>query len=217
MAFKYLLLDLDNTLYPRESGLLKYIDERIEKYLESKLGLEREKLCQLRHEYWRRYGTTIGGLILHHQINPEEYLYYAYDIQLTDFISKDQKLIETMAAINLPKIVFSNSPDFYVEKVLKILGIDNFIQKIYDIRYFNYVGKPNLSSYRQLIKSLQVTGENCIFVDDFWVNIKAAADEGFATVWITDSPEDNGAQCKINEIYELPAVISKIVESRRTA
>lgn len=217
MSYQFLLLDLDNTLYPRESGLLKHIDYRIERYLSEKLKLGYRELCQVRQDYWCRYGTTLGGLILHHQVDPDEYLKFAYDIKIADFLKKDNQLYQTLESIDIPKCVFSNSPSFYVEQVLNTLGIRELISKIYDIQFLDFFGKPNPSSYLQVHNDLQVSGEDCILVDDFLVNIKGAEIAGLTPIWLTDSLEEDSVKWRIKEIYELPAVIGKLVGNKMSA
>ncbi|NLG84782.1 MAG: hypothetical protein GX493_09315 [Firmicutes bacterium] len=56
----YLLFDLDNTLYPEESGLLAHLDRRIEEFLVHNLGLEKKaSAAALRETYRQKYGITL--------------------------------------------------------------------------------------------------------------------------------------------------------------
>ncbi|HOP74115.1 MAG TPA: pyrimidine 5'-nucleotidase [Bacillota bacterium] len=215
MAFRYLILDLDNTLYPKSSGLLPAVDGKIDKYIQMKLGWELQKLAVVRQQYWKEYGTTLSGMIVHHGTDPEEYIRMTYDLDVSRYIGADDRLEQTLRAIELPKIVFSNSPREYVERVLKVLGIDRLVEAIYDIRFCNYFGKPNPDSYRKVLAHLRASGEECIFVDDSRPNIVGAEAVGMTAIWLTDSPQE--ATWAINQIYDLPQCLEKIHQARLSA
>jgi len=215
LVFRYLLLDLDNTLYPKSSGLLPAVDGKIDAYIQLKLGWDAQKLTVMRRQYWKEYGTTLSGMIVHHGTDPEEYIRMTYDLDVSRYISADARLEQTLHAIELPKIVFSNSPREYVERVLKVLGIDGLIEAVYDIRFCNYFGKPNPDSYRKVLSHLQASGEECIFVDDSRVNVIGAEAVGMTAVWLTDSPGDTA--WSIAQIYDLPQCLEKIRQARLSA
>ena len=48
MPFKFILFDLDDTLYPRDSGLMKEVGRLIQIWLCDHLGLSEEEIQQLR-------------------------------------------------------------------------------------------------------------------------------------------------------------------------
>lgn len=215
MTFRYLLLDLDNTLYPEASGLLPAVDAKIDDYIRLKFNLDSEKLRVMRRHYWKEYGTTLSGMIVHHGTDPEEYLRMTYDLDVSRYIGIDRRLEQTLRAIELPKVVFSNSPREYIERVLKVIGIDGLIEGIYDIRFCDYFGKPNPDSYRKVLSHLRVSGDECIFVDDTRVNVAAAEGVGMTAVWLTGTPGD--AQWAINQIYDLPQCLERINQARLSA
>ncbi|KAL5133555.1 hypothetical protein HKD37_03G006855 [Glycine soja] len=57
-----LLFDLDDTLYPLNSGLANAIDKNIKDYMVEKLGAEPSKTGELVNLLYSNYGTTIAGL-----------------------------------------------------------------------------------------------------------------------------------------------------------
>ena len=61
-SVKYMIFDLDNTLYPREIGLFKLVDRRIHDYMKIKLGMDDELIGLLRLRYRDEYGSTLGGV-----------------------------------------------------------------------------------------------------------------------------------------------------------
>ena len=78
------ILDLDNTLYPAGSGLFARIDERIDAFMATRLGLDPDEVPVLRIAYRDAYGVTLGGLMAHHGVDPGEYLAFVHDVPLGD-------------------------------------------------------------------------------------------------------------------------------------
>lgn len=144
--FRYLIFDLDSTLYPKKSGLIDQINRQIDLYIDQKMKNNKSKIPEIRLDYCNRYGTTLGGMVAHCKIEPEEYLSYAYNVKVTDFIKPDPKPAKILNELNFKKVIFSNSPLEYVERVLEALQVRNCFERIYDINYCNFIGKPNLSS-----------------------------------------------------------------------
>ena len=136
MSYQYIIFDLDNTLYPKESGLLNQVDQLIERYVGLKLKIPATEVPMLRQEYWKKYGTTLGGMIACHQIDPDEYINYTYNnVKIADFLKPDPILLKVLGGLKMKKVVFSNSPLRYVEEVLKVLQKRDFLEKVYDIRF----------------------------------------------------------------------------------
>ncbi|HYH03914.1 MAG TPA: pyrimidine 5'-nucleotidase [Bacillota bacterium] len=214
MNLQYLIFDLDNTLYAKNTGMLKYIDQRIDDFMREQLNLPLNQVATLRKEYWKTYGTTLGGMILRQRTNPEEYIKYAYNLDVKRFIRPDIRLREMLSQIDGKKVVFSNSPYEYVVDVLRILGIAEFFDKVYDIRFCDFLGKPNLTSYHKVLADLKVNPERCLFIDDVLVNVLGARQIGMETVWLTDELPREGIQHCISEIYHLKVIIDAMAESQ---
>lgn len=215
MSYQYLIFDLDNTLYPKESGLLNQVNKQIDQFISLKLKIPTLKIPQLRQEYWKKYGTTLGGMVAYHRIDPDEYINYAYNVKITDFLTPDPGLVKVLAGINIKKVIFSNSPLNYVEDVLKVLQIRDLFEKIYDIRFCGYLGKPNLSSYFKVLADLKVEGKECLFIDDTPVNVLGAEAAGIDSVLLENNSVD-GIKWRISSLMELPELIMKM-EGQLTA
>jgi len=65
------LFDLDDTLYPAESGLGIDISERITDYTQRLTGLPRDAARALQKRYLKDHGLTLRGLMLHHGVDPD--------------------------------------------------------------------------------------------------------------------------------------------------
>ena len=90
-TLKYILFDLDETLYPTRSGLMARIGQLMGRYMEERLDMPPGEVPSLRRYYYRTYGTTMRGLQIHHGIDPEDYLAYVHDIPLEDYIYNENR------------------------------------------------------------------------------------------------------------------------------
>ncbi|MDQ7011555.1 MAG: pyrimidine 5'-nucleotidase, partial [Mariprofundaceae bacterium] len=80
MPFELAVIDLDNTLYAADSGVFARMDRRMTAFVSHELGVDAETADRLRLKYWREYGTTLRGLMLHHGMEPEPFLHDVHDI-----------------------------------------------------------------------------------------------------------------------------------------
>ena len=62
--FKYVIFDLDETLYPRGAGLMQEIGVRILRYLIERMGFSPDQAEAKRMYYYRKYGTSLRGLMV---------------------------------------------------------------------------------------------------------------------------------------------------------
>lgn len=216
MSFKYLLCDLDNTLYSDLSGMLAHIDNRIEEFMAQILNLETQEIIQLRQTYLQKYGTTLAGLLIHHSVEPAEYFEYIYQINIADFLKPDPRLAEVLESIRLTKVIFSNSPSGYIRKVLQVLQVEGFFTKIYDIEFCRFMGKPNLSSYLKVLNDLGASSEECILVDDCLANLQAAQEIKIAPIYI-NRDLNQLIPWEIREIYEIEEMIQRMTQARNSA
>lgn len=216
MSFKYLLCDLDNTLYSDLSGMLDYIDTRIEEFMARIINLEKQAILQLRRTYLQQYGTTLAGLLIHHSVEPADYFEYIYQIDIPAFLKPDLRLAEVLENIRLTKVIFSNSPAGYIQKVLDVLQLGGLFAKIYDIEFCSFIGKPNMSSYLKVLNDLGANSEECILVDDCLANLQAAREIKIAPIYI-NRDRDPSVPWQIREIYDIEAMIQQIIKERNSA
>ncbi|MCL6614715.1 MAG: pyrimidine 5'-nucleotidase [Firmicutes bacterium] len=182
MKRRYLLFDLDNTLYSERTGLLVHLDQRIEDFVVKTLAIGRPAAQSLRLDYRRRYGTTLRGLMENHGLDPRAYIDYVYDVDLDRFLRPDPALSAMLGRLPWPKAVFSNSPAAQVARVLAALGLGDRFDRIFGLEFANYVGKPDPMVYRRVLAALGLPGEICVMIDDYAANLAPASALGMTTV-----------------------------------
>src|SRR5688500_19950539 len=74
------VFDLDNTLYPHHLNLWQQVDERIRDFIMKFLNLAKDDAFRLQKDYYRRYGTTLRGLMLEHGLQPDDFLDFVLEI-----------------------------------------------------------------------------------------------------------------------------------------
>ncbi|XP_004982072.1 uncharacterized protein LOC101752970 isoform X1 [Setaria italica] len=82
--FDCVLLDLDDTLYPGDTGLGPALRRNIDEFLQAKLGVSAERAAAMRVELFRTHGSSLAGLIaLGYDVHPDEYHRSAESTQAT--------------------------------------------------------------------------------------------------------------------------------------
>jgi len=215
---RFLLCDLDNTLYPPDSGVMPAVGQRMIRYLVERVDLPPDEAEHLKLQYYRRYGTTMRGLILHHGIDPEDYLAFVHDVPLEGYIQPNPDLNTMLTGIHLRKAVFTNADREHAIRVLDLLGVRHHFERIVDVRDFGFNSKPHQSAYQCILDILDARPDECAMVDDSADNLAPAKALGMLTVLvgIESSPETvsrDGADMHIPNILDLADAIRPWVKT----
>jgi putative hydrolase of the HAD superfamily len=205
---KYILFDLDNTLYPRSLGIFDLVIERIRNYMEVRMGFDRELARSLRQEYLRKYGSTMRGLMIHYNLNADDFLEYVHDVGVEKRLSPDPDLEGLLKSITVEKGIFTSGHKPHAQRVLRCLGVERYFPQIFDILFTRCIPKPNPEPYRQVLDHLCLQGQECMMIEDMPANLKPAKDLGMTTVLIGETPGGIGwgVDYEIREIQELRTV-----------
>lgn len=179
------VFDYDNTLYHPNSGILDEIDDRIEKFISSTLNVSKKDATDIREKYYKKYGTTIQGLMEKYSVNPKEYFSYIMDIKTVPPYNADTKNV--INSLQGKKTIFSNGNRIHIKRGLKSLGIENNFEDIFEIEDFNYISKPFISPYKFVenkLKSKGIISSDIVFIDDSLSNIQTANSIGWKGVLI---------------------------------
>ncbi len=187
------LIDIDNTVYPKQLGVFDAIDIRINQYMKNLLGMNDEQIDKLRKFYWNKYGTTMSGLIKHYHIDPYRFLDYVHDIDVESLIKPNPLLFHKINSIKAVKIAFTNAPKKHAVRVLEALGIIELFVDIFDIISADFKGKPNRYAYEKIINKTKA--DRYAMIDDWEVNLKTAKELGFFTVLVSKEHTKNVDLC----------------------
>lgn len=211
MEIRAIFFDLDGTLYSDSSGLWSEIKNRIDRYLLEVLGFQPEQAQRLRSDYLERYGTTLRGLQLNHQIDADDYLRFVHDIPLEKYLKPDQRLINLVSGVKRPYWIFTNSSMEHASGVLQVLGLRELFPRIIDIRALDFLCKPLDEAY---LRALQIAGldsaEGVLLIEDSERNIVPAVKLGFQTVYLSLNGSSGYAHRTIRSLHELPEMYPEL-------
>ncbi|MDQ6997028.1 MAG: pyrimidine 5'-nucleotidase [Mariprofundus sp.] len=190
MPFDLAVIDLDNTLYAADSGVFARMDKRMTAFVASELGVGETEANRLRVKYWKEYGTTLRGMMLHHGMAPEAFLHDVHDINAHEILGRDDALDAALARLPGRKVIHTNGIREHAERILDTLGIAHHFERIYDIRFNDYIPKPCERTLARLINAEGFTPERTLVVDDMADNLQAAKALGCKTAWITHETGD---------------------------
>jgi putative hydrolase of the HAD superfamily len=189
MPFDLAIIDLDNTLYCADSGVFQRMDVRINQYIEQSIGLSYAEADAMRLDYWQRYGSTLHGLMLHHDVDAEGFLRHAHHIQADELLSPDTALADTLSTLPGRKIIHTNGTREHAETILACLDIRNHFAAIYDIRFNHYQPKPCRHTLGLLLQQESANPARTMVFDDMSDNLRVAQQLGMQTCLI--HPEAN--------------------------
>jgi len=210
MLFRTIFFDLDDTLYPPNSGLWNAIRDRMVRYMIERLNISPELVPELRKSYFETYGTTLKGLQIHYQINTDEFLAYVHDLPLHEYLKPDPELRKIILSLPQNKWIFTNADDAHARRVINQLELTDCFYGIIDIKATEFICKPELRAYQM---ALSLTGEDnpskCVLIEDSPRNIRPARELGFYTI-LLGKENDNIAHLTLDSLHELPHALPEL-------
>lgn len=177
------IFDLDNTLYCADNGIFSQIEARMTEYVMAFLKLPREEAYARQKELYRRYGTTLNGLMQEHGTEPEDYLGYVHDIDLSG-LAADAALAAAIAALPGRRYVFTNGCRDHAARILERLGMTHLFDAVWDIRTIAFAPKPQAEAYASVVRESGIICAEAAMFDDIARNLAPARALGMTTVWL---------------------------------
>jgi putative hydrolase of the HAD superfamily len=205
IMLKYLLFDLDNTLYSCRHGLEDNVRYRIRQFTSVLLGISPEEVWRQRMAYWRQYGTTLEWLMGEKGFTGvEAYLAAVHPLDEADSLPPDPKLRAFLADIPIPKAILTNSPREHADLILDKLGIADLFTHIFDIRQTGFKGKPRPEVFNYALHTLGVRAADVLFIDDNPDYVRGFLALGGSGLLLDENGAHGDYACpKIKELEEL--------------
>ncbi|MCW6510630.1 pyrimidine 5'-nucleotidase [Lichenifustis flavocetrariae] len=184
------VFDLDNTLYPAGSSIWPSIDARITLYLATLLGLDGQSARGLQKYYYRRYGTTLRGLMEEHAVKVDEFLEFVHDIDRTS-IPSNPDLKQALALLPGRKLILTNGSREHALRTTERLGFHDAFEDIFDIVAAELVPKPEASVYESFFKKHSVDPKRAAMFEDLARNLVIPHQRGMRTVLIVPEGSDH--------------------------
>jgi putative hydrolase of the HAD superfamily len=177
------LFDLDNTLYPVESGFMGEIERRITAFVMQVTGLERDAAYRLQKVYLQDHGLSLTGLTLHHGVDPAEFHAVFHDLSL-ESLARDPDLVAAIERLPGRRLIFTNADDVHARRVLDRLGLAHLFEEVFHIGSFDYVPKPDPEAFRRMNAAHGIEPRSTAFFEDSERNLAPAAELGMTTVLV---------------------------------
>jgi len=194
------IFDLDNTLYSADSGIFQQVHELMGKFVSAHLNIDIDQAKQIQKKYYKQHGTTLRGMMDNHGVDPD---YFLTEVHRLDYsiVEPNHKLNEELKKLKGRKIIFTNANMQHALDVLERLELSNFFDEIYDIKMANYIPKPEISSYKQLIEQFNISTESAAMFDDIAKNLVPAKKVGFTSIWIDAGYENFSDDIQASKKY----------------
>jgi putative hydrolase of the HAD superfamily len=192
------VFDLDNTLYPHHLNLWQQVDERIRNYVANYLRISYEEAFRLQKDYYRRYGTTMRGLMTEHGLRPDEFLEMVHQIDHSP-LTPNPALGAAIQKLPGRKLIMTNGTRKHADAVLKRLEIDHHFDEVFDIAAANLDPKPLPQVYDRFLARHGVDPARSAMFEDLARNLEVPHALGMTTVLVV--PE--GTREVFREDWEL--------------
>jgi putative hydrolase of the HAD superfamily len=210
----HLIFDLDNTLYPPTRGVVERVDVLITGFIVERFGMTLEAANALRARYREAHGTTLAGLMLHHDVSPDEYLEHVHAIEVHELLEPDCALLSMLDGLPHRKIVFTNGSGLHAERVLACLGIRPCFHDVFSLERVSYVPKPSRAAFQSVLAAIGAPPATCVTIDDRPDNLCTAHALGMATVLVGASlPGRAEIDVAIPSILDLPDALPALAGS----
>ncbi|MYZ50362.1 pyrimidine 5'-nucleotidase [Propylenella binzhouense] len=177
------IFDLDNTLYPRETDLFRQVDQRIRTFVQNLLGVDEAEAQRIQKSFYRDHGTTLRGLMLNHQVDPDAFLEFVHDIDHS-VVRPDPVLGAAILRLPGKKYIFTNGSRRHAEKVAARLGFPEHFEDIFDIAAANLVPKPERETYDRFVARFGVDPAQAAMFEDLARNLVVPKAVGMRTVLV---------------------------------
>ena len=187
---KYLLLDLDGVCYGKHNNyslekVFGQVSKRMTMFISERLKINMEEAKKLQTDYFYKYNTSLNGLMIHHDIPPEEFLKYVHTIDLS-FMKEDIIMRNELEKLDMEKFIFTNGSAEHAENILTHLGVYDLFgrDKVFDIKDAGYVPKPEAKTFDLMVEKFGLNPKETIYIEDIAKNLSIGYERGCATVWL---------------------------------
>ena len=185
---KNILFDCDGVLYQDLEAVFGQVSKKMTEYISNKLNVDLIKAKELQTNYFHKYNTSLNGLMIHHDIDPKEFLDFVHDIDLS-FLEKDTALRYELENINLRKFVFTNGSYNHVKHITTTLGIDDQFDGIFDIVDAEYHPKPEAKAFDLMVEKFKIDPKETLYIEDIAKNLSIGKERGTITAWLINDEE----------------------------
>jgi putative hydrolase of the HAD superfamily len=182
------VFDLDNTLYPHHLNLWQQVDDRIRGFIADFLKVTPEDAFRIQKDYYKRYGTSMRGLMAEHNLTPDDYLDYVHKIDHSPLLP-NPALGDALERLPGRKLILTNGTRAHAAAVMARLEIDKHFEDVFDIAAADLDPKPLPQVYDRFLKKHGVTPARAAMFEDLARNLDVPHRLGMTTVLVVPPPD----------------------------
>jgi putative hydrolase of the HAD superfamily len=192
------VFDLDNTLYPHHVNLWQQVDARIGEFIGNYLSVPPDEARRIQKDYYRRYGTSMRGMMTEHNVSADDYLAYVHQIDHSP-LEPNPAMGAAIAKLPGRKLILTNGSTDHAGKVLERLGIGSHFEAVFDIIAAELEPKPAPQTYQKFLMLHGVAPETSAMFEDLARNLIVPHELGMTTVLVVP----DGSKEVVREDWEL--------------
>jgi putative hydrolase of the HAD superfamily len=192
------VFDLDNTLYPHHVNLWQQVDKRIGEFVSRFLHVSPEEARGIQKDYYRRFGTTMRGMMTMHGVRADDYLAYVHQIDHSP-LTANPAMGAAIAKLPGRKLILTNGSVDHADKVLERLGLSDHFDAVFDIIAAQLQPKPAQETYQRFLKLHDVDPAKAAMFEDLARNLAIPHQLGMTTVLVVP----DGSREVVREDWEL--------------
>ena len=182
------VFDLDNTLYPHHL-LWQQVDDRIRSFIVDFLKVSPDEAVRLQKGYYKRYGTTMRGLMTEHALDHNEYLEYVHEIDHS-VLEPNPPLGAMLQALPGRKLILTNGTRKHADAVMGQLQINQHFEDVFDIVAGELEPKPAARMYERFLEKHEVDPAKAAMFEDLARNLTVPHAMGMTTVLVVPSADN---------------------------
>ena len=179
------VFDLDNTLYPHHL-LWQQVDDRIRSFVAEFLKVSKDEAFRVQKDYYKRYGTTMRGLMTEHGLKPDDYLEYVHQIDHSP-LEPNPALGAALSSLPGRKLILTNGTRKHADAVMRRLEIHQHFEDVFDIVAAELEPKPSAETYERFLERHDVDPAKAAMFEDLARNLEAPHALGMTTVLVVPS------------------------------
>ena len=136
------------------------------KFISERLKIDTNAAKELQTNYFYKYNTSLNGLMIHHNIPPQEFLKYVHNIDLS-FMKEDKIMRNELELLDMKKFIFTNGSAEHAKNILTHLGVYDLFgrDKVFDIQDAGYVPKPEAKTFDLMVKKFDIDPKETIYIE----------------------------------------------------
>src|SRR5467141_2443330 len=177
------VFDLDNTLYPHHVNLWQQVDERIRDYIARYLKVTQEEAFRLQKDYYKRYGTSMRGLMTVHGMKPDDFLDFVHQIDHSP-LQPNPALGAAIEKLPGRKLILTNGTRRHADAVMRRMAIHQHFEDVFDIVAAELEPKPLAQTYDRFLARHGVDPTRAAMFEDLARNLQVPHALGMTTVLV---------------------------------